>query len=364
MRIVTVLGTRPQIIKASTVHRALARRGLEDLLVDTGQHYDPEMASLLYEELGLDAPAVDCEVGSAGHGAQTGRMLEAVEGALLDLRPDRVLVYGDTNSTLAGALAAAKLGIPVAHVEAGLRSHDMAMPEEINRVLTDRLCDLLFAPTQLAADQLVAEGLRPETVHTVGDVMYDAALEHAPVAAEAERRVRDLLGREPRAPLVLATVHRAENTEPEPLRLLVAALAEIARDHDVVVPLHPRTRGALEAAGLDEGSLAPATVLRPTGYRDTLALLRTAQAVVTDSGGLQKEAFFLGRPCVTLRSETEWRELVDCGWNRLVKPATGMGAALRSALAEDPPASRPEGLFGGGRAAARIADRVASQQTP
>jgi len=354
LRITTILGARPQFIKAAAVSRVLAAHGLAETLVHTGQHYDDNMSDQFFRELGLPAPAHHLGIGSGPHGRQTGRMLEAVEAALLADRPALVLVYGDTNSTLAGALAAAKLHVPVAHVEAGLRSFNRAMPEEVNRIMADHLADLLFAPTRAAAANLQREGIGEGKVHLVGDVMYDVAL-HFSRRAESESRVLERLGLEPGGYL-LATVHRAENTDdPRRLRAIVAGLQAVAADCPVVLPLHPRTRAALEREGLAGG--AGLLLTDPVGYLDMARLERHARLVATDSGGVQKEAFFHGVPCATLRDETEWVELVEAGWNRLLPPvdAGAVATGLRAVLAAGPPPGpRPE-LYGTGDAAERIA---------
>ena len=310
MKIVTVVGARPQFIKAAPVSRAL-RGPHHEVLVHTGQHYDHEMSGSFFEQLGIPEPDYKLEVGSAGHGAQTGRMLERIESVLVDERPDAVLVYGDTNSTLAGALAAAKLHIPIVHVEAGLRSFDMRMPEELNRILTDRISALLLCPSNVAASHLNNEGIS-RGVHVIGDVMLDALLEArdrcdaGPLLTKLDVRPKEY---------ILATIHRAENTDDSTrLREIVGALGQI--DRSVVLPLHPRTRSALCAAGVE----LPCNVraIAPLGYLDLVAMLSNASYVLTDSGGLQKEAYWLGVPCVTLRETTEWTETVDAGWNTLV----------------------------------------------
>lgn len=318
MKVVTIVGARPQFIKAATVSRALrAQPGVTEVLVHTGQHYDANMSDVFFAELDIPAPAHHLGIGSAGHGAQTGRMLEAIEDVIQAARPDWVLVYGDTNSTLAGALAAAKLHVPVAHVEAGLRSFNRRMPEEINRVLADHASDLLFAPTAAAVDNLRNEGIDPQRVSLVGDVMYDATLYYA-AKAEQESRILDRLGLTPKG-YVLATVHRAENTDdPARLNAIVDGLSAVAAEVPVVLPLHPRTRAALLRAGLLEPAQARLTLIDPVGYLDMVQLEKGAAVIATDSGGVQKEAYFNGVPCVTLRDETEWVELVEAGWNRLV----------------------------------------------
>jgi len=322
LKVLSVVGARPQFIKAAAVSRALrAASGVREVLVHTGQHFDGNMSDVFFSELGLAAPDHNLGIGNLPHGAMTGRMLESVEQLLLEEAPDWVMVYGDTNSTLAGALAAAKLHIPVAHVEAGLRSFNRRMPEEINRVLTDHASSALFAPTQAAVEHLAAEGVPADRVHLVGDVMYDAALAYARVAEAQSGILRSLglaAGR-----YALATVHRAENTDdPRRLQQICRGLAETAAAAmPVVFPLHPRTRAALERAGIVLADRPGLTLCDPVGYLDMTMLEKNAALVVTDSGGVQKEAYFHGVPCITVREETEWTELVDLGWNRITPPA-------------------------------------------
>lgn len=352
MQILTVVGARPQFVKAGMVSRALAAHGAREVLVHTGQHFDRNMSDVFFEQLGLPAPAHHLGVGSGPHGAQTARMLAGLEELLLRDRPDWVLVYGDTNSTLAGALAASKLHVPVAHVEAGLRSWNRRMPEEVNRVLTDHVSELLFAPTDAAVANLDREGIAPHRVRRVGDVMYDAALSFAGRAAR-ESTVLRRLGVEPGG-FVLATVHRAENTDdPARLRAIVEGLARVAASVPVVLPLHPRTVGALGDQGIAAG--APGLrIVEPVGYLDMVQLERHASVVATDSGGVQKEAYFFRVPCVTLRDETEWVELVDTGWNRLAPPVDAEGVA-RAVLSARGTAGVEGELYGSGTAARDIA---------
>ena len=310
--VLSVVGARPQFIKAATVSRALRlRAGVREFLVHTGQHSDANMSDVFFAELALPLP--DRHLGIAGgtHGEMTGRMLIALEAVIEEVAPDWVLVYGDTNSTLAGALAAAKLGVPVAHVEAGLRSFDRKMPEEINRVVTDRLSRLLFCPTATAVANLAAEGMT-QGVHHTGDVMYDALLHH--IGKAKAGRVLACLGLK-EGEYSVATVHRAGNTDDAGrLRRVIEFLQTQSQDFAIVMPLHPRTRHALKRAGLDPSGIK---ILEPLGYLDMLQLLHGAAAVFTDSGGVQKEAYFLRKPCVTLREETEWPETIAAGWNRL-----------------------------------------------
>lgn len=350
-RILTVIGARPQIIKAAPVSAALGRAGAEELLVHTGQHYDANMSDIFFQELGLPAPWRHLGIGSGAHGAQTGAMLAALEAAMTEARPDWVLVYGDTNSTLAGALAAAKLHLPVAHVEAGLRSFNRLMPEEINRVLTDHVATLLLAPTDQAVACLRAEGIAGAQVQQVGDVMFDAALGFAALARTRSAILERL---ELRAKgYVLATLHRAENTDhPERLGAILDGLAQVARILPVLLPLHPRTRRILRDTG--RGLPAVLRAVEPVGYLDMVALERNAAVIATDSGGVQREAFFHRVPCVTLRAETEWTELVALGWNRLQPPDTAeaVAAAVRAALGS---CGREGAPYGDGRTAPSIA---------
>lgn len=310
MKVVSVVGARPQFIKEAPVGRELRSRH-EVVLVHTGQHYDANMSQVFFDELGIPAPDHHLGIGSGPHGAQTGDMLKALEPVFGKEKPDVVLVYGDTNSTLAGALAAAKLRIPIAHVEAGLRSFDRAMPEEINRVLTDHCSDVLFAPTDTAVRLLAAEGIT-KNVHLTGDVMLEA---HRDAAAKA--RSRDTLSRLglKKGAYLLATLHRPSNTdEQDSLAAILGAFGEVP--HTVVFPLHPRTKARIDAFGL----VVPPNVriVPPAGYLDFVALEAGASRILTDSGGVQKEAYFLGVPCVTLRENTEWVETIEDGWNVLV----------------------------------------------
>jgi UDP-GlcNAc3NAcA epimerase len=328
------------------------------MLVHTGQHYDHGMSDVFFRELAIPKPDVNLGVGSDSQGAQTARMLEGLERLMVEGRPDWVLVYGDTNSTLAGSLAASKLGIPVAHVEAGLRSFNRVMPEEINRVVTDHLSRLLFAPTDAAVANLSREGIAGCSVLMVGDVMYDAALFYSRHAAKGESPALNL-GIEPKA-YVLATIHRAENTDDaERLAAVFGGLARLAAEMPVVVPLHPRTRKALSALPGGMVATQALSLIEPVGYLDMLLLEKNARLIVTDSGGVQKEAFFHGVPCVTLRGETEWVELVQSGWNELVFPVSAehVHQGAHRALARAVPIERPQ-FYGRGRAAEEITDAL------
>jgi UDP-GlcNAc3NAcA epimerase len=356
MKIVTIIGARPQFVKTAMVSRALRKcRRCQEVLVHTGQHYDANLSDRFFKELGIPLPDYNLGIGSGSHGVQTGAMLPKIEAVLQEHRPDWALVYGDTNSTLAGALAAAKLRIPVAHVEAGLRSFNRAMPEETNRVLTDHLSEMLFAPTATAVANLTAEGLGGRKVEMVGDVMCDAARFYAAKAGRKGRLLQRLKLRAHK--YVLATIHRAENTDdPRRLKVLFEGLALVAEHLPVVLPLHPRTRRAMLKARV----AAPASVqiTDPVGYFEMLELERHAAVIATDSGGVQKEAFFQQVPCVTLRNETEWTELVAAGWNRLCPPESAgrMAAEILGAIGKR--GSRTA-LYGDGQAAGRIVDALA-----
>jgi UDP-GlcNAc3NAcA epimerase len=350
VRLLSVTGNRPQFVKAAPLHAALAGR-VDLVALHTGQHYDHELSQVFYDELGLAEPDLRLAAGSGSHAEQTGRMLVGVERVLRDVQPDGALVYGDTNSTLAAALAAAKLRVPVAHVEAGLRSFDRRMPEEVNRVLVDQLSTLLLCPSELAAANLRREGVR-DGVHVVGDVMVDVARLVGPAAA-SRSPYPQTLGLEPGGYL-LATVHRESNTVQPALGQLATALAGL--DEPLVLPLHPRTRAALEREGLYDALAGRVQLLPALGYVDFTALLRGARLCLTDSGGVQKEAYLHGVPCVTLRDTSEWVETIDAGWNVLVGSDPAAIAEAVRTLA--PPAARPA-PYGDGHAAERIAALVA-----
>jgi len=321
-RVIGIVGARPQFIKAAAVSRAIAEYNRKSAncaithkIIHTGQHYDKDMSQVFFDELDIPEPHYNLGVGSASHGRQTGQMLEKIESILLKEKPYYVLVYGDTNSTLAGALAAAKLHIPVAHIEAGLRSFNRKMPEEINRVLTDHLSSLLFCPTATAVKNLQAEGIT-KGVHLVGDVMYDCILFYREKAKAIEPGLLDRLGVS-RGSYFLATIHRAENTDnTERLRNIFAAFAAISRgNYPVLIPLHPRTKKKIAEIGLTSSN--GIRILEPVSYLEMLALESNARLILTDSGGVQKEAYWFRVPCVTLRDETEWVETIESGWNTL-----------------------------------------------
>jgi len=357
VKCICVVGARPQFIKASIVSRQIRARGdIREVLVHTGQHYDPNMSDVFFEDMCIPRPDYHLGVGSGPHGAQTGQMLEAIERVLEHERPDWALVYGDTNSTLAGAIAAAKMQIPVAHVEAGLRSFNRRMPEEINRVLSDHVSDVLFAPTETAVTNLTNEGILGKKIINVGDVMYDAALFYS-AQTTGRSRILKQLALTPGA-YVLSTIHRAENTdEPERLRVILEGLSTVGRDIEVILPLHPRTRERLQHLQWTEAATHHIRIVDPVGYLDMVMLEKHAGLIVTDSGGVQKEAFFHRVPCVTLRDETEWVELVKLGWNRLLPPLPGsmLAPAILAALGTRGKEAQP---YGDGFAAAKIVDRL------
>jgi len=318
MRTLTIVGARPQFIKIGPVCRAIerynrsARDAIEDLILHTGQHYDDDMSKIFFDELAIPRPAINLEIGSGGHGEQTGRMLMGIEKVIVDTEPDVVVIYGDTNSTVAGALAAAKLQVPVAHVEAGLRSFNRAMPEEINRIVADHVSDVLYAPTETACEHLAKEGLGSKTIRT-GDVMLDAVEFNRTLATCSA--VLERLRYEP-GEFILATIHRAESTTDSVLPALMDLLNTIAVTRwPIVLPMHPRTRAALARCASGWKPSPRLHIVDPVGYLENLYMIERARYVLTDSGGLQKEAYFLDTPCVTLRTETEWPETVDGGGN-------------------------------------------------
>lgn len=356
-KIVTIVGARPQFIKAAVVSRVLQSVDwAEELIVHTGQHYDADMSDVFFNEMQIPQPRYNLEIGSGGHGAQTGKMMQAIEDVCLREKPDCVLVYGDTNSTLAGALVAAKLHIPVAHVEAGLRSFNRRMPEEINRICTDHVSDLLFAPTETARYNLVREGFSESQISLSGDVMYDAAKFYS------DRAGTKYLGelRLSTGDFVLATIHRAENTDsPERLESILSALSEIASKMVVILPLHPRTRKLLTTRDWQNPQPERLRMIAPVSYLQMVCLEQNCHMVATDSGGVQKEAYFFEKPCVTLRDETEWVELVSGGYNKLA------GASKEAILAAyiDFSNKRPAfagNLYGTGSAGEFIVNRLKS----
>lgn len=354
MKVTTVLGARPQFIKAATVSRTFQDARVEEIIIHTGQHFDKNMSEVFFQEMDIPKPHYHLEINGLGHGAMTGRMLEQLESVLIKEKPDCVLVYGDTNSTLAGALAAAKLHLPVAHVEAGLRSFNMQMPEEINRILTDRISNYLFCPTATAVENLEKEGFDGfnSEIMLTGDVMYDAVLYYKETVNQKSSIIKSLgLNHQP---FVLATIHRAENTDDlKRLSAICLALNKINETTQVVLPLHPRTK-ALLAKNNTQLNFNP---IDPVGYFDMLALLDHCELVLTDSGGLQKEAYFFSKYCITLRDQTEWVELIAVGANTLV------GADYEKIIStydtiKGKKISMLTSLFGDGTASQKIAKKI------
>jgi UDP-GlcNAc3NAcA epimerase len=348
MKIVTIVGARPQFVKAGSVSEVLRNNGHTEILVHTGQHYDANMSDIFFEELNIPKPDINLGIGSGSHGAQTGTMLQGIENVLVAENPDWLLVYGDTNSTLAGALAAAKLHVRIAHVEAGLRSFNRRMPEEINRVVTDHVSSLLFCPSQTAVNHLAAEGI-VNGVYNVGDVMYDAVLKFSK-RAQSQSKILSTLDLSSQKYL-LATVHRAENTD-DPIRLqnILSAFAEI--QETIVWPVHPRTRKVLERLELNV-SFRNLRLVDPVGYLDMLQLQQNARIILTDSGGIQKEAYWLGVPCVTLRDETEWVETVEAGWNKVTGADVKLIIKASNEFLSPPPLPLPP-FYGDGHASQLI----------
>jgi len=382
MKIVTIVGARPQFIKAGVVSRAIQgfnrrvkKKQIREVLVHTGQHYDYLMDRVFFEELELPKPDYHLGVGSGSHGRQTGIMLERIEAVLKKEKPMVVMVYGDTNSTLAGALAAAKLNIPIAHVEAGLRSYNHAMPEEINRVLTDHLSTFLFCPTSQAVENLAKEGIRPgqgKIVKNVGDVMYDSILYYSKLAEKKSTILHglNLVNRQSVPPgrdnpqYYLATLHRAENTDdPKVLKSILKALNEIGRDTSVILPLHPRTKKRMKVHHLIS-KFKNIKFIEPVSYLDMLRLEKNAKAILTDSGGVQKEAYWLKVPCFTLRDETEWVETVKSGWNELVGTGTKGIVERVSHLRMKKSSGKKMGIFGDGKASEKIIQIIVSHSPP
>lgn len=348
-RIFTIVGARPQFVKAAVVSRMLKKYGIAEVMVHTGQHFDANMSTIFFEEMEIPKPQYNLNINGLTHGAMTGRMMESIEQLLLAEQPDAVMVFGDTNSTLAGALAAKKLDIPVIHVEAGLRSFNNKMPEEINRIITDRIADILFCPTENAVKNLKNEGFDhfPVKIFKNGDVMQDVAQYYAPKAALKSTIIEELGLKQ----FVLATIHRQENTDDiQKLKQIMDGLNAIQHDIPVVLPLHPRTEHILNHYHIR----SKCHLIKPVGYFDMIRLLQSCQLVITDSGGVQKEAFFFGKHCITLRDETEWVELVDHGFNTLVGTDQTMLLAAYHAM-KNKKSDFSIDLYGNGTAAEQIA---------
>lgn len=351
MKILTVIGARPQFVKAAVLSRFIRERyssTIEEILLHTGQHYDSNMSEVFFQEMDIPRPHINLEISGGSHGQMTGRMLELIEKQLMEHRPDYCLVYGDTNSTLAGALAASKIHIPVVHVEAGLRSFNRKMPEEINRILTDHISEFLMCPTATAVKNLSDEGVT-KGVHKVGDIMLDASMHY--------RKKGKALSMDIQENFYLLTLHRAENTDdPKRLETIVKALNSY-KEIQGILPLHPRTRSALQRYGLKFESNIQ--VIDPIGYLDMVTLEDRCKFIVTDSGGVQKEAWFFGKPCITLRDQTEWVETVEAGANVLVGADENK---ILTALKNLPSVNRNDQLFGSGNAASSMIDILRNEE--
>ena len=357
MKIVTILGARPQFIKAGTVSRAIMEYNhrvesgkIKEIIVHTGQHFDANMSDIFFNEMKIPKPDYNLDINNLGHGAMTGQMLEKLEKVLLKEKPDWVMVYGDTNSTMAGALAAVKLHIKVAHVEAGLRSFNMSMPEEINRILTDRISNILFCPTQSAVNNLEREGYKTLDIEIVknGDVMQDGALFYKDLAVKPDNIILN-------DDYILTTIHRAENTDnPKRLQAIIEAFNEIAKEIQIVLPLHPRTKNILTMNNIELSKKI--TVIEPIGYLKMVYLIKNSKMIMTDSGGLQKEAFFFKKPCITLRDETEWIELIENNFNVLAGAEYNKILDLYKTYEFN--TNFDIDLYGGGKASQKIIDML------
>jgi UDP-GlcNAc3NAcA epimerase len=358
MRIMTVVGARPQFIKAATISRVIKKSHqseIKEIIVHTGQHYDENMSSVFFNQLEIPKPEYNLEISGESHGAMTGKMLEGIETVIKKEKPNYLLVYGDTNSTLAGALAAAKLQVPIAHVESGLRSYNMKMPEEINRILTDRVSKLLFCPTDEAVRNLSQEGII-NGVFNVGDVMYDAAIFYRNRVDKKSNILAKLNLNS--GEYVLATCHRAENTDdPSRLMSILKALYEISDRISVVFPLHPRTKKLVQKYGLTHLT-KNLTIMEPLDYIDMISLEKSAKVILTDSGGVQKEAFFFNVPCITMRDETEWVETIEMGWNRVVGASKSAIVNAYEFFLSSPPKNENKKPYGSGDAAEKIVNYI------
>ncbi|TMP31444.1 UDP-N-acetylglucosamine 2-epimerase (non-hydrolyzing) [Pseudoalteromonas rubra] len=350
-KIATILGARPQFIKAGTVSRAISENSrFQEEIIHTGQHFDANMSDIFFVEMDIPRPHRHLGINGSSHGKMTGEMISSIESVLMESKPDCVLLYGDTNSTLAGAIAASKMHIPIAHVEAGLRSFNMSMPEEINRIITDRVSELLFCPTETAVTNLKNEGILNScgVLENVGDVMFDGALYYREKATAP-------VGLDNVSDFVLATIHRAENTDsPELLEQIVSQLNELSEQVEIILPLHPRTKSKLESYNFPLSERIK--VIAPVGYLNMVWLIDNCKLVVTDSGGLQKEAYFFKKPCITMRPETEWVELVECGANKLFNPLVdNLNATYHQMLKFD---DFSHLFYGNGDAAQRIVSKL------
>lgn len=347
MKIVTILGARPQFIKAASLSRALINQKIEEIIVHTGQHYDPNMSKVFFDELQIPKPKYNLNVKSQFHGEMTGRILEHSEKIIQKENPDLVIVYGDTNSTLAGSLAAAKLNIPVAHIEAGLRSFNSRMPEEVNRVITDHISELLFCPTTTAVRNLTNEGISKKKIYNVGDIMFDSILFYGNQIKEKSSILNRL---KLKKPFALATIHRAENTDdPKRLNAILSQLKNVANERTIVLPIHPRTKNKLKKSFQSPSLL----LIPPVGYFEIMELQQQCNLIITDSGGIQKEAYWNGKYCITMRTETEWTELVEAGVNKLATPISTLPKLVRE-LWDKPMNKKKLNLYGDGMTALKI----------
>lgn len=359
--IITIIGARPQFIKAAPVSRILRENGIQEKIINSNQHYNQKMSDVFFDELSIPRPDWNLGIGSALHGAQTGKMLIEIEQILSIEKPAGIIVFGDTNTTLAGALAASKLHIPIFHIEAGLRSFNRKMPEEINRIATDHISDILFTPTSVSTSNLTREGIPKDKVFEVGDVMLDATLMFESVAQEKSGILKSLRLQEQN--YILFTAHRPVNVDnPENMKLISEFLIEVSKRIPVVFPIHPRTMKMLNDCGENRLFRSPSIkLIDPVGYLDMIKLEKHAKVIVTDSGGVQKEAFFHRVPCVTLRSETEWVELVDLEWNHLLPLAPSMLEMAEWLVSLRPGKDVQTGLYGGGKASEKITQVIMSQ---
>jgi len=358
MKIVNIVGARLQFIKAAMVSREITKQSdIREVIIHTGQHFDENMSNIFFDAMQIPQPDYNLGINNMNHGAMTGQMLEKIEEVLLNEKPDFVLVYGDTNSTLAGALAAVKLHIPIGHVEAGLRSFNRRMPEEINRLLADHISDMLFTPTQTAVDNLIKEGIPKKHIFPVGDVMYDASLFYGE-ECEEKSDMLNKLGLTSNG-YILVTIHRAENTDDSSrLAAIFNGLQKVAKEIPIVLPLHPRTKFALNKENLLDNISKQLRLIEPVGYLDMVMLEKHARVIATDSGGVQKEAYFQKVPCVTLRDETEWVELVEGGWNRLADLSSDQKISETILKAGVPDISEREKMYGEGNASRKIVEEI------
>mgnify|MGYP001392496343 FL=1 len=353
-KIITIVGARPQFVKASQLSKAfLSHDNLNEIILHTGQHYDHQMSEIFFQELGIQSPSYNLEINNLDHGEMTGKMMIEIEKILIKDQPDAVVVFGDTNSTLAGALAAAKLNIPVAHIESGIRSFNKSMPEEINRIVTDSISNWLFAPTKIGEHNLIMEGHSTDKIFNYGDVMYDVSLSFA--SKNPSDSILDYLDND----FLLVTIHRPENTEND-LRLknIADSLIEIASKFKIIFPIHPRTIKAFERINMFDKLSKIIDIIDPISYVDMLQMQKKARLIITDSGGMQKEAYFLKTPCVTLRDETEWVELIEAGWNKLIKTSSKKEKIVSEILGSINKKGLDYDYYGDGKSSYKIADQI------